>query len=45
MDVQNAMHNQNIVLPAGDQKIDAVDWMVQTNATPKSMKAIGNIPV
>ena len=45
MDVQNAMHDQNIVLPAGDQKIDAVDWMVQTNATPKSMKAIGNIPV
>lgn len=45
MDVQNAMHNQNIVLPAGDQKIDAVDWMVQTNATPKTMKAIGNIPV
>lgn len=45
MDVQNAMHDQNIVLPAGDQKIDAVDWMVQTNATPKSMKALGNIPV
>ncbi|MXV36535.1 MULTISPECIES: efflux RND transporter permease subunit [unclassified Saccharibacter] len=45
MDVQNAMHNQNIVLPAGDQKIDSVDWMVQTNATPKSMKALGDIPV
>lgn len=45
MDVQNAMHNQNIVQPAGDQKIDSVDWMVQTNATPKSMKALGDIPV
>ncbi|MXV45261.1 AcrB/AcrD/AcrF family protein [Saccharibacter sp. 17.LH.SD] len=45
MDVQNAMHDQNIVLPAGDQKIDAVDWMVQTNATPKTMKALGDIPV
>ena len=45
MDVQNALHDQNIVLPAGDQKIDAVDWMVQTNATPQSMKDIGNIPV
>lgn len=45
MDVQAAMRDQNIVLPAGDQKIDSVDWMVQTNATPTSMKAIGNIPV
>lgn len=45
MDVQNALHDQNLVLPAGDQKISALDWMVQTNATPKSLKAIGNIPV
>ncbi|MBS1102917.1 efflux RND transporter permease subunit [Gluconobacter sp. Dm-62] len=45
MDVQAAMRDQNIVLPAGDQKIDATDWMVQTNATPTSMKAIGDIPV
>ncbi|WP_367160681.1 efflux RND transporter permease subunit [Kozakia baliensis] len=45
MDVQAAMRDQNIVLPAGDQKIDATDWMVQTNATPTSMKEIGNIPI
>lgn len=45
MDVQNAMRDQNIVLPAGDQKIDAIDWMVQTNATPQTMKEIGDIPV
>ncbi|TPW36281.1 efflux RND transporter permease subunit [Oecophyllibacter saccharovorans] len=45
MDVQNALHDQNLVLPAGDQKINALDWMVQTNATPKTLKAIGNIPV
>ncbi len=45
MDVQNAMRAQNIMLPAGDQKIDAIDWMVQTNATPPTMKEIGDIPV
>jgi multidrug efflux pump subunit AcrB len=44
-DVQQAMRDQNIVLPAGDQKIDATDWMVQTNATPESMDDIANIPV
>ncbi|CEF56316.1 efflux RND transporter permease subunit [Acetobacter ghanensis] len=45
MDVQNALRKQNIVLPAGDQKIDRTDWMVQTNATPRSMKELGDIPV
>ncbi|WP_019091601.1 efflux RND transporter permease subunit [Komagataeibacter europaeus] len=45
MDVQNALRGQNIVLPAGDQKISATDWMVQTNATPRSMKELGDIPV
>ncbi|QQX91619.1 efflux RND transporter permease subunit [Gluconobacter sphaericus] len=44
-DVQAALTAQNIVLPAGDQKIDATDWMVQTNATPESMEDIGSIPV
>ncbi|MFT8462829.1 efflux RND transporter permease subunit [Acetobacter persici] len=45
MDVQNALRKQNIVLPAGDQKIATTDWMVQTNATPRSMKELGDIPV
>ncbi|AQS87923.1 multidrug efflux pump acriflavin resistance protein AcrB/AcrD/AcrF [Neoasaia chiangmaiensis NBRC 101099] len=44
-DVQQAMRDQNIVLPAGDQKIDQTDWMVQTNAAPESMDDIANIPV
>ncbi|GAB6853051.1 efflux RND transporter permease subunit [Asaia astilbis] len=44
-DVQAALTAQNIVLPAGDQKIDATDWMVQTNAAPESMDDIANIPV
>jgi len=45
MDVQNALDHQNVVRPAGDQKIDATDWMVQTNATPRTMEELGNIPV
>ncbi|GAB3592824.1 MAG: efflux RND transporter permease subunit [Acetobacter sp.] len=45
MDVQNALRKQNIVLPAGDQKIYRTDWMVQTNATPRSMQELGDIPV
>ncbi|GAN55591.1 efflux RND transporter permease subunit [Tanticharoenia sakaeratensis] len=44
-DVQAALRDQNIVLPAGDEKIDATDWMVQTNATPETMEDIANIPV
>ncbi|QDH16656.1 efflux RND transporter permease subunit [Swingsia samuiensis] len=44
-DVQSALREQNIVLPAGDQKIDATDWMVQTNAAPESLDDIANIPV
>lgn len=44
-DVQAALTAQNIVLPAGDQKIDATDWMVQTNAAPESMEEIAAIPV
>jgi len=44
-DVQAALTAQNIVLPAGDQKIDAMDWMVQTNAAPESMEDIASIPV
>ncbi|MDD4916044.1 MAG: efflux RND transporter permease subunit [Methylococcales bacterium] len=45
MDVHKAFGNQSIVLPAGDQKIDSTDWMVQTNATPMEVEDFNNIPV
>lgn len=45
MDVQNALDRQNIVRPAGDQKIGPTDWMVQTNATPRTLEDIANIPI
>ncbi|MBB2156801.1 efflux RND transporter permease subunit [Gluconacetobacter diazotrophicus] len=45
MDVQNVLDKQNIVRPAGDQKIGPTDWMVATNAQPRSMEELGNIPI
>jgi CzcA family heavy metal efflux pump len=45
MDVSNAFDTQNIVLPAGDQKIGKVDWMVQTNSVPQTIEDFNNIPI
>ncbi len=44
-DVGNALANQNIVLPAGDQKIGAIDYMVQTNATPIQIDTFNSMPI
>ena len=45
MDVQNVLDTQNIVRPAGEQKIGPADWMVETNATPRTVGAFGAIPI
>jgi multidrug efflux pump subunit AcrB len=44
-DVGKALGNQNIVLPAGDQKIGAIDFMVKTNATPVAIDTFNNLPI
>ncbi len=44
-DVSHALANQNIVLPAGDQKIGAIDYLVQTNATPVELSALNDMPI
>ena len=44
-DVGHALANQNIVLPAGDQKIGAIDYMVATNSTPIDIDAFNNMPI
>ena len=36
---------QNIVLPAGDQKIGPIDFMVVTNATPLKIEEFNNLPI
>ncbi len=44
-DIHKAFGSQSIVLPAGDQKIKATDWMVQTNASPMQIEDFNNIPI
>jgi multidrug efflux pump subunit AcrB len=44
-DVGHALANQNVVLPAGDQKIGAIDYMVATNATPIAIDSFNNMPI
>lgn len=44
-DVGNALGKQNIVLPAGDQKVGSIDFMVQTNASPRAVDEFNNIPI
>ncbi len=44
-DVQAALARQNIVLPAGDQKIGKLDYFVTTNATPIDVDTFNDMPV
>jgi CzcA family heavy metal efflux pump len=44
-DVQHALAQQNIVLPAGDQKIGAIDFLVQTNASPVNIATFNELPI
>jgi multidrug efflux pump subunit AcrB len=44
-DVAAALSNENVVLPAGDQKIGALDFMVQTNSTPVQVSTFNNMPI
>jgi multidrug efflux pump subunit AcrB len=45
VDVGNALKSQNVVLPAGDQKIGALDYMVVTNASPIAVNTFNNLPI
>ncbi|MFT8675242.1 MAG: efflux RND transporter permease subunit [Acetobacter sp.] len=44
-DVSRALNSQNIVVPAGDQRIGPFDWMVQTNAAARTMDDLNNLPI
>src|SRR5580698_9664212 len=44
-DVGAALASQNIILPAGDQKIGAIDFMVATNATPLQIETFNYLPI
>lgn len=45
VDVGNALGNQNVVLPAGSQRIGAVNYVVQTNSTPVEIETFNNLPL
>ncbi|HEY2402138.1 MAG TPA: efflux RND transporter permease subunit [Steroidobacteraceae bacterium] len=44
-DVAHALAQQNIVLPAGDQKIGALDFLVVTNASPVDIASFDSLPI
>jgi multidrug efflux pump subunit AcrB len=44
-DVLNAISVQNLILPAGDQKIGKFDWNIALNASPISLEKINDLPV
>ena len=45
VDIGRALATQNVVLPAGDQKIGAIDYMVETNASPIQLQTFNNLPI
>src|ERR1700676_1624458 len=44
-DVSHALAQQNIVLPAGDQKIGALDFLIETNASPVNVSTFNTLPI
>jgi CzcA family heavy metal efflux pump len=44
-DVVNAVSAQNLILPAGDEKIGKFDWNVALNASPIALDRINDLPV
>src|ERR1700728_241297 len=44
-DVLNAISVQNLVLPAGDEKIGKFDWNVALNASPVLLDRINDLPL
>ena len=44
-DVSAALALQNVVLPAGDQKIGPIDFIVTTNSTPLHIDQFNNLPI
>ncbi len=44
-DVARALSSQNIVLPAGDIKIGALDYFVKTNASPVDVSTFNSLPI
>jgi multidrug efflux pump subunit AcrB len=44
-DIINAVSAQNLILPAGDEKLGKFDWNVALNASPLMLERINDLPV
>ena len=44
-DVVNAVSAQNLILPAGDEKIGKFDWNIALNASPVLLSRLNDLPV
>jgi multidrug efflux pump subunit AcrB len=44
-DVANALAAQNLIIPAGSQKIDSFEYTVQLNNAPSALKDLGELPI
>jgi len=44
-DVVNAVNAQNIILPAGTAKVGHVEYQVETNSAPTSIKDLNDLPI
>ena len=44
-DVSNALSQQNLIIPAGTQKINELEYFVKLNASPIQVDELNNIPI
>ena len=44
-DVVNAIGAQNLILPAGTEKIGALEYFIKLNASPNQIEDLNNIPI
>ncbi len=45
VDISNALATQNLILPAGDAKIGAIDYQVKLNSSPKVLADLNRLPI
>src|SRR5580704_11821372 len=45
VDVQTAINNQNLIIPAGSAKIGATEYYVKLNSSPDLVSALNDLPI
>jgi len=45
LDVLTKIQEQNLILPAGSEKIDTIQWLVKNNAAPLKVKEFNKLPI